>query len=198
MKLKETLPPGAMRYPALAAVAFISLIVGSIGWQTREDDATPDLVAPATATMRASVAKAPAALTDQVRAFVAFAKQEFPGESPTARAATGDGMRLLAAAIAARGDSPLWRDRAKRLEEAAGLVGNASDSTLAAKAAHEGLGQAAIWVAGLPRVTSESQALDAAAHSIAPGQPLREQADKVEAFFEAAARALAGAQAHES
>jgi hypothetical protein len=36
--MEEKLPAGSMRYPALAAVPFTSLVVGSIWWQTRWQD----------------------------------------------------------------------------------------------------------------------------------------------------------------
>lgn len=187
--------PGSMRYPAVAAVGFMAVIVGSIWWQTRETgDAEPMAAVASTAPAQAATPRTPRAPSDQARAFSAFAKQDVPAKPGLARSATADGMRLLAGAIAARGDSPLWRDRAVRLEEAATRVANAADSTAAAHAAREGLVLAGSWVADLPRVTGGRQALSAAAESIVPGEPLSDQTERVEAFFAAAAGALEGAR----
>jgi len=193
MRREDKAPAGSMRYPGAAAIAFITLIVGSIWLQSREG--LPEPVAVVTAEVsRPKIAKAkPPALSDQVLAFAAFAKEDLPTQSPGARASTASGMRLLAQAIAARGNSVLWRDRAKRLEEAAMKVEQAADSTAAAQLAHDTLVQVADWIAGLPRVVGGHEAMRSAARSIAPGEPLRDQTGKVEEFFGAVARALAGA-----
>jgi hypothetical protein len=190
MRVERTEPPGAMRYPALAALALVSLVVGSIWWQTRETRDEPAALATTARPAKVAARKAPAPLTEPARAFVAFAGEDLAAQAPTARAATARGMRLLAAAIAARGDSVLWKDRAVRLEEAAARVEGAADSTAAAGEAHPALIQTAAWLAGLPRVSSGQEALNASAEAIVPTQPLAEQVEEIEAFFEAAASAL--------
>ena len=200
MRSEPRLAPGAGRWPATAAIAFIAVISGSIWWESRRD-AAPEFVpaAPmpvAKAPMKPAKAAAPRPMPAQVAALAQFAQKELPEDSPAARAAAADGMRLVAAAIAARGDSVLWRDRAKRLEEAAESVRQAPDSEQAAGIARDALVQAASWIAGLSPVrpaAGSPDAVIAAAESFKADQPLRAQAAALEEFFDAAARALGGA-----
>lgn len=183
--------------PVVAGIGFTVALVMAIRWESRTD--TAPAAAPTSAAVPAPAKPEPkpvaAPVPSQVVALAEFAERELPGESPDARAAAAEGMRLLADAIATRGDSLLWRDRAKRLREAADQVGNAPSSEAAADIAHGALVQAAEWIAGMHHSETDAGSSDAAlaaAKAIEGEKPLREQADRLELFFDAAARALGG------
>lgn len=182
--------------PVVAGIGFTAAMVTAIWWDSRPDAAPR--VAPSSAAAPAPAkpeARPAPPVPSQVVALAEFAERELPGESPEARAAAAEGMRLLADAIATRGDSLLWRDRAKRLREAADKVANAPSSEAAADIAHGTLVQAAEWIAGMHysgTYAESSEAALAAANAIEGEKPLREQADRLELFFDAAARALGG------
>lgn len=195
-----TTPGTSSRAPAAAAIAFTVLMACSLWWQTRPEPPAPIAQAPVEAGTTGEAERSgehqPEPVPTQVVAFSSFAGEGPPSDSPATRAYTARGMRLLAEAIAVRGDSILWRDRAKRLVEAADEVEGAPEPAQAAAVAHEALGLAAEWVAdlraGAPAAGSPDP-LAAAAQSIARDELLRDQADRIERFFEAAASALGGA-----
>jgi hypothetical protein len=184
---------------ALGVIAAVTALV----WLRSVDLSDPPAEvaeAPELSPPGAPVAKAPTksplpAEVAAVSAVAAFAQREIPGESPNARASTAEGMRLIAAAIAARGDSVLWRDRAVRLGESADQVAGAADSTAAAAIARDALLQAAEWIVDLPARSKDGSrdTVVPAAKAIQGKEPLRNQARELEEYFDAAARALGGA-----
>jgi len=190
-------------WPKVAAIGVIAGMMTLAWWESRDLDALSPVAAapepPAASTPfqpPAKSAQAPAVPTElpAVAAVAAFAAKELP-HSPAARASTAEGMRLLATAIAARGDSVLWRDRAKRLGEAAGKVEGEADPKQAAHLAHDALLQAAEWIVDLPPYTQAAsrEPVVTAANGIREDEPLRDQAEEREAFFDAAAKALGAA-----
>jgi hypothetical protein len=183
--------------PIVAGIAFIASMTSAIWWESRSTSYGPAIGPPRVASKPAPARPAPvvpAPVPAQVVALARFAEKDLPEQSPDARGAAAEGMRVLAEAIAARGDSILWRDRAKRLTEAAAKVEGAGSAEQAADAAHEALLQAAEWIGGLrlPDGAGSPDAALAAAKSIEGGRPLGEQSARVEQFFDAAASALGG------
>jgi hypothetical protein len=178
-------------YPAAAALAFIGLVVGHLWWESRDSWAQRDTPAAVPAATRPAAKPVAKAVPAAVVAFAAFAKEDLPVGWPATREKTASGLKLLAGAISARGDSGLWRDRALRLEEAAAGIEKAADAEEAASLAQGALVQAADWVEDLRASgASSSQPVMAAAAAIDAREPLREQAGELERFFDAAAQAL--------
>lgn len=173
----------------------VMVVVTGLVWLRSLD--TGGLPIPVQANAEAPQAPAPSAPMAEVAAVTAvaaFAQRELPEASPAARASAASGLRLVAAAMAARGDSALWSDRALRLGEAADRVEHAADSTQAAGEAREALVQSAEWISRLPGPDSEwREKLVAAADSIRGDAPLTAQSDQLEHYFDTAARALGGA-----
>jgi hypothetical protein len=184
-------------YPPLAATALIALVVGALWWEARDAWSEPRaLDAPAAAATAQARKAAAAPVPAQVTALVSFAQESLPVGWPDTRAKTASGLKILAGAIAARGDSTLWRDRALRLEEAAAAIEKAPDAEEAASRAQGALVQAADWVEDLrPAPDTALHPAMSAAEAIDAREPLRDQAKELEDFFDAVAQALGGAKA---
>jgi len=186
-------------YPPLAAVVFMALVVVSL-WRESSEVESPALPGPAAVAKSApaAVKASPVKVPETVAAFTAFAQADLPAGWPETRAQTARGLRLLADAMATRGDSTLWRDRAVRLVDLAAAVEQAPDALQAADAAHGALVQAADWIEDLgpaPIAAGPGNPLVAAAKAVDADHPLREQSKELDRFFDAAARALAASRA---
>lgn len=192
-------------YPAAAAIGFIAAMTAAIWLQSRTEPVAPRASIPVAAAPQPHPEPAARPMRPAVVAFLAFAEAEAPEELPLDHAYTSEGLRRLSAAIAARGDSLLWRDRAKRLEAAATRLEKDPSSLDHADAAREAFTLAAEWIAELPRASGAVSApaggaqdrLAAAAEAIDPEVPLREQKGQVERFFDLAAATLAPPKAGE-
>lgn len=192
--------------PAITALAFIGMVVGSL-WFDSRDGTSPALAfadAPAAASAPAPAppppvkARQPAPVPAAVAAFVSFAGEDSAAAPPQLAGYTAEGVRRLADAIAAaRNGSPLWVDRAKRLKAAAGEVVRDTDPVRRAEAVHEAFLLAARWIADLSPPSEASAAGSArlmqAAEAISPREPLRDQQQAVDRFFDQAAAELSPA-----
>lgn len=186
MRANRPAPESTGPFPALAAVAIIAVLVGPMWWDSRVDDIEPQPEPGAVAEAPAApVADArPEPMLPEVRAFATFVREDRAGETPL-HGHTAEGLRRLADAIAARGGSLLWRDRASRLREAADRLETQAQPPDLADIARDAFLMAADWLDGLEPAAS---ALDA-------GELLSEQEEQVERFFDAAAGTLAASDA---
>jgi hypothetical protein len=171
--------------PALAAIAVIAALAGSLWWRTREEPQAAAM--PALQPVLAQAEAAPRPPPPAVLTFAGFADGEAPAELPLDHGYTSEGLRQLAAALAALGGNSLWQDRARRLEEAAALLERDADSLEHADIARTAFMEAAGWIDDL-RGGAEA-ALDAA-RAIDVEAPLGSQAEAVSRFFRDAAAAL--------
>lgn len=173
--------------PAMTAVGVIAAVAGSLWWKTREEP--PGLPAVVAAPAMESVAvpppPVPPAPSKAVMAFVGFAEARATSGPPMDVAS--EGLQQLAAALAARGDSLLWRDRALRLEEAASRLEREPDALGQAGIARDAFVQAAEWIAQLE---GDAGAARDAARGIDAEIPLADQAEQVTRFFHGAAQSL--------
>lgn len=186
--------------PAAIAVAFMGLVVVSLWFDSRDgtspalafEDAPAPVTAAAPAARPPDKARQPAPVPAAVAAFVAFAGAESAAAPPQVAGYTAEGVTRLADAMAAaRNGSPLWVDRAKRLKAAASQVVSDADPVRRAEAVHETFLLAAKWIGDLSPASRLSSAnLLQAAEAISPDQPLRDQKQAVDGFFDQAAAAL--------
>lgn len=187
-------------WPAVTAVAFIGLVVVAL-WFDSRDGTSPalafaDAPAPVTAAAPAArppdKARQPAPVPAAVSAFLAFAGAESAAAPPQVAGYTAEGVARLADAMAAaRNGSPLWVDRARRLKAAASQMVSDADPVRRAEAVHETFLLAAKWIGDLSPASRPSSAnLLQAAEAISPDQPLRDQKQAVDRFFDQAAAAL--------
>lgn len=173
--------------PAMTAIGVIAAVAGSLWWKAREEPPALPAVVAAPAVEKVAVPRPPVppAPSKAVMAFFGFAEAQAPSGPPMDHASAG--LQQLAAALAARGDSLLWRDRALRLEEAATRLEREPDGLGQAGIAREAFVQAAEWIAQLEG--DAGAALDAA-RGIDAGIPLDDQAEEVTRFFHGAAESL--------
>lgn len=192
-------PPSVGPLPAITALAFMTLVVVTL-WFDSRDGTSPALAfadAPTAASSSPPLApppdkpRQPAPVPAAVAAFVTFAEASTEAEAPQVAGHTAEGVRRLADAIAAaRNGSPLWVDRAKRLKAAADEMLRETDSVRRAETVKESFTLAAQWIADLSRGGGESAGLKQAAEAIRPDEPLRDQKQAVDHFFDQAAAAL--------
>ena len=200
MKEAKAGPASAGPYPAITAIAFIVAVGASLWWTSRPGPPAPVPIVESPPPEPA-VASAPAQLPDAVAAYLAFAEGPPPAQLPLDHSFTAEGIRRLAAAIEAEGNTMLWRDRAARLRTAAGELGGNPDSLRHADVARAAFTLAAEWLVELrsrddsrPHSRDIGQGLRSAAAAIQPDKPLRTQQQAVDGFFDTAAAAMAPAE----
>lgn len=183
-------------YPAITAIAFIIAVAASLWLGARQEPPAPASIVESSQPAPANPS-VPTPLPGAVTAYLAFAEEPSPAELPLDHGYTAEGIQKLAAAIAVKGDTRLWRDRQRRLRAAAEELGSNPNSLRHADIARDAFALAAEWLIDLQSRYASGSHLEAiarelrsAAEAIQRDQPLRTQKQAVDSFFDKAAAAM--------